>query len=55
METSISAANHDVLHAQNDSCGQGPIETYNSDSKVAVLHAKSTDEGWTYRDLQFWC
>ena len=24
----------------------GPIETCNSDAKHAVLHAKSTDEGW---------
>ena len=24
----------------------GPIETCNSGPKVAVLHAKTTDEGW---------
>ena len=24
----------------------GPIETSYSDPKVAVLHAKTTDEGW---------
>ena len=24
----------------------GPIETCNSDPKDAVLHAKTTDEGW---------
>ena len=46
MVTSISGANHDVLHAQNDRCGLGPIETCNSDPKDAVLHAKTTDEGW---------
>ena len=46
METSISDANQAVLHAQNDRCGLGPIETCNSNPKVAVLHAKSTDEGW---------
>ena len=37
METSISVANHDVLHAQNDRCGLGPIENSYSDAKVAVL------------------
>ena len=26
--------------------GLGPIETCNSGPKVAVLHAKTTDEGW---------
>ena len=41
-----TGANHAVLHAQNDRCGLGPIETCNSDPKVAVLHAKTTDEGW---------
>ena len=45
MKTSISGANHAVLHAQNDRCGLGPTETCNSDPKVAVLHAKPTDEG----------
>ena len=46
METSNSGANHAVLHAQNDGWGLGPIETYYSDPKLAVLHAKTTDEGW---------
>ena len=27
METSNSGANHVVLHAQNDRCGLGPMET----------------------------
>ena len=46
METSISDANHDVLHPQNDRSCLGPIETCNSASKVAVLHSKTTDKGW---------
>ena len=46
METSNSASNHAVLHAQKDRSGLGPIETCNSDPEVAVLRAKSTDEGW---------
>ena len=41
METSISGANHDVLHAQNDRCGLGPMETSNSGANHAVLHAQS--------------
>ena len=45
METSISDANHAVLHEQNDRRSLDPIETCNSDPKVAVLHAKTTDEG----------
>ena len=46
METSISDANDAVLHAHNDRCSLGPIETFNSDPNVAVLHSKTTDEGW---------
>ena len=46
METSISAANHAVLHAQNDRWGLGNMETCNSGPKAAVLHAIATDEGW---------
>ena len=46
METSISGANHVVLHAQINRRSLGPIETRNSDPKDAVLHAKTTDEGW---------
>ena len=36
METSISGANHAVLHAQNDRCGLGPIETSNSGANHVV-------------------
>ena len=46
METSDSGANHAVSHAQNDRCSLGPIETINSDHNVAVVNAKTTDEGW---------
>ena len=46
METSYSGANNAVLHAQIDRWGPGPIETSISDPKVAVLNAKTTDEGW---------
>ena len=55
METSISGANHAVWHAQITRRSLGPIETCNSDPKVTVLHAKTTDEDGTHRDLQFWC
>ena len=41
METSISGANHVVLHAQNGRCGLGPIETNNSGHKVAVVNSQS--------------
>ena len=46
METRNSGANHAVLQAQITRRSLGPIETCNSDPKVAVLHAKITDEGW---------
>ena len=46
METSNSGANHAVLHAQITRRSLGPIETCNSDPKVAVLSEKNTDEGW---------
>ena len=47
MDTCNSAANHAVLHAQNDRCGVGPIETCTSDPKAAVVNAKKqTDESW---------
>ena len=45
METSNSDANHDVFHSQKNWRSLGHIETCNSDPKVAVLHAKTTDEG----------
>ena len=41
METSNSVANHAVLHAQNDKCGLGPIETINSCHNVAVVNAQN--------------
>ena len=41
METSISDANHAVLHAQSDRCGLGPIETINSGANHPVLHAQN--------------
>ena len=46
IETSITGANHAVLHAQNDRSCLGPIEACHSGPKVAVLNAKTTDEGW---------
>ena len=46
METSISAANHAVFHAQFNWRSLGPIETCNSGPKVAVLIAKTANEGW---------
>ena len=41
METSISGANHAVLHTQNDRSGLGPIETINSGHKVTVVNAQN--------------
>ena len=38
METSNSGANDAVMHAQITRRSLGPIETCNSDPKVAVLH-----------------
>ena len=46
METSFSVANHAVLNPQNDRGCLGPIETCYSGPKVAVLHPKTTQEGW---------
>ena len=39
-------ANYAVLNARNDRWGLEPRETRNSSPKVAVSHAKTTDEGW---------
>ena len=39
MGTSNSGANHAVLHAQNDRCGLGPVETINSGHNDAVVNA----------------
>ena len=41
METSISDANHAVLHAQSDRCGLEPIETNISAANHAVLHSQN--------------
>ena len=41
-----SGSKHAVLHSQINRQSLGPIETCNSDPKDAVLHAKTTDEGW---------
>ena len=46
MEISNSGAICAVSHAQINRRSLGPIETCNSDPKVVVLHAKTTDEGW---------
>ena len=46
METSYSGANHAALHAQNDRRSLGPIGTYNSVPKAAVLQSRTTEEGW---------
>ena len=39
METSISGASNAVLHAQNDRCVLGPIETIKSGHNPAVVNA----------------
>ena len=44
IETSHSGANHADLQAQNDRWGLVHTETCDSAPKVAVLHAKTTDE-----------
>ena len=41
-----SVANYTVLLAQNDKWGLVPLKTCNSGPKCAVLHSKTTDEGW---------
>ena len=46
METSVSVANHAVLDSQINMRSLGHIEASNSGPKVAVLHAKTTEEGW---------
>ena len=46
MEMSNSGANPAVSHVQITRRSLGPLETCNSDPKDAVLHAKTTDEGW---------
>ena len=51
METSNSDATHAALQAQNGRWNLGPIEICYSGPKVAVLHAKTTDEGWETQGL----
>ena len=46
MENSNSCANRAVSHALINRRSLGSLETCISDSKVAVLHAKTTNEGW---------
>ena len=46
MEISNCGANCAVSHTQINRHNLGPIDTCNSDPKVAVLHATTTDEGW---------
>ena len=41
METGFSGTNHAVLHAQNDRCGQGPIENSISGHNVAVVNLQN--------------
>ena len=38
METGNSGTTHAVLHAQNDRCGLGHIDTSNSGHNVAVVN-----------------
>ena len=46
MDKCHSRFKHAVLHVQINRRGLLPIETCNSAPKVALLHAKTTDEGW---------
>ena len=46
METINSDATHAALQAQNGRWYLGLIEICYSGPKVAVLRAKTTDEGW---------
>ena len=46
MDNCHSRSKHAVLHSQINRRILGNIETCNSGPKVAVLHAKTTDEGW---------
>ena len=41
METSISGANHVVLHAESNRCGLGPKETINSDANHVALYGQN--------------
>ena len=46
MDTSVSGANHAVLHSQINRRSLGPIETCNSGAIVALLNAKTIGEVW---------
>ena len=46
METINSDATHAALQEQNGRWNLGLLEICYSGQKVAVLHAKTTDEGW---------
>ena len=46
IETSNFDDKHVVVPEQNDRSCLGPIETCHSGPKDAVLHAKTTEEGW---------
>ena len=46
MEISISSAIYAVSLAQINRRCLAPLETCNSNQKVDVLRAKTTDEGW---------
>ena len=41
IESSISGANHAVLHVENDRRGLGLTESCNSAPKVTLLHAQN--------------
>ena len=41
MESSFSDANHAVLHAHNDRCGLGTIETINSGHNIDVVNSQN--------------
>ena len=51
METSNSDAKYVVLHAQSDRSCLGLIETCYSVTEAAVLHVKTTGEGWNQYSL----
>ena len=51
METSNSDAKNVVLHAQSDRSCLGLIETCYSVTEAAVLHVKTTGEGWNRYSL----
>ena len=46
MESCNSGSKRDVFHTEINRRSLRPMETCNSDRKVAVWHAKNTDEGW---------